>query len=159
MGNARRLTAEVRARKMAKSLFVAGGEPMPSKPGLPKTEPEPPNEDIVLVGGPWDGWDFAFATPDLQELWFLDRNLVVNQLARDAATKAFNAEDGSLDPDVLFGDIRRNAKKMADLTMASVYHRRPGTNTFDFVRSEPVEVFDRLAGEGYFDGTARQKGC
>ncbi len=63
------------------------------------------------------------------------------------------------DSEKLFADIRRNAKKMADLTTASVYHHRPGTNTFDFIRTEPEEVFDRLACEGYFDGTAQHKGC
>jgi hypothetical protein len=131
---------------------------MPSEPDLPKAEPSPPNEDIVLVGGPWDGWDFAFATPELQELWFRDRDLVVNQLANDAAAKAYDADEGGLDPDTLFAHIRRNAKKMADLTTASVYRRRPGTNIFDLARTEPEEVLDRLAGEGYFDGLARQNG-
>jgi len=35
---------------------------------------------------------------------------------------------------------------MTDLTTASVYCRRIGTNVFEFVRTELKETFDRLAG-------------
>lgn len=131
---------------------------MPAEPDAPNAGPSPPNEDIVLVNGPWDGYDFEFATPELQELWFLDRNLVVNQLANDAAAKAYDPVEGALDPDVLFGHIRRTARKMADLTTASVYRRRPGTNRFEFVRTEPEDEYERRAREGHFDGPVCQRG-
>ncbi len=47
---------------------------------------------------------------------------------------------------------------MADLTTASVYRRRAGTNVFEFVRAESEEDFERLTREGYFDRETRQRG-